>query len=343
MALVRDPAFLGGEVQRTRLLGVAVDVALEHGLRREFMGRVVARAGVSREVLEGALGSREECFVLVFDAAVDRVAGVVLPAFEQVEGWRERIRGALAALLEYLDYEPGVARLLIVDALAAGPEVLERRREVLDVVGAALDQGRLEVKRGQEPPPLTAEGVLGAVLSVLHARLSEEDGAGSLYELVNPLTSLVVLPYLGPAAAAKELKRSVPPARLVCPKPPRDPLQELGMRATNRTLQVLAAVASQPGRSNREIADGAGITDEGQISRLLARLAGLGLIENSGQGQVKGMPNAWRLTEEGSKVEQALRERVKYPARGSSRSATRRGTTPTLRDPGDPGDGPRDA
>ena len=257
-------------MQCAQLLAAAVDVALEHGLRREFMGRVAARADVSREVLERALGGREECFVAVFDAAVDRVAAVVLPAFGQGEGWCERIRGALMALLEYLDYEPGIARLLVVDALSAGPGVLERRREVLGVLGTALDQGRLEVKRGQEPPPLTAEGVLGAVLSVLHARLSEEEGTGSLYELVNPLTSLVVLPYLGPAAAAKEMTRPVEPAKLVRPEPPRDRLQELGIRATNRTLQVLAAVASQPGRSNREAADGAGITDEGR-SRAYSR------------------------------------------------------------------------
>jgi AcrR family transcriptional regulator/DNA-binding MarR family transcriptional regulator len=282
---------------------------LEHGLRREFVGRVAARGGVPRDVLEHVFGGREECFVAVFDGVVDRVAEVVLPAFEQSEEWRERVRGALSALLEYLDFEPGVARLLVVDALNAGPGVLKHRREVLDVLSAALDQGRLEAKRGQEPPPLTAEGVLGALLSVLHARLSEQ-GTGSLYELVNPLMSLVVLPYLGPAAAAKELRRAVPPAGLVRPEPPRDPLQEHGMRATRRTLRVLDAVASQPGGSNREIADSAGITDEGQISRLLARLQGLGLIENSGQGQVKGMPNAWQLTEQGTEVEQAIRERV---------------------------------
>jgi AcrR family transcriptional regulator/DNA-binding MarR family transcriptional regulator len=319
MALVRDPAFLDGEVRRRRLLGVAVDVALEHGLRREFMGRVAARAGVSREMLESALGSREECFVLVFEAVVDRVGSVVLPAFEDGGGWQERIRGALTALLEYLDYEPGIARLLIVDALNAGPEVLERRRDVLGVLAGALDRGRLEVKRGQEPPPLTAEGVLGALLSVLHARLSEQ-GTGSLYELVSPLMGLVVLPYLGPAAAAKELRRAVPPARLVRPAPLRDPLQELGMRATSRTLQVLDAVASKPGGSNREVADHAGITDEGQISRLLARLQSLGLVENSGQGRVKGMPNAWRLTDEGVEVEQAIRERVVDPGRAPRRA-----------------------
>jgi hypothetical protein len=58
-----------------------------------------------------------------------------------------------------------------------------------------------------------------------------------------------------------------------------DPLRRLGMRLTCRTVRVLLAVADTPGGSNRQVADGSGIGDQGQISKLLARLHGLGLIE----------------------------------------------------------------
>ena len=36
---------------------------------------------------------------------------VCLPAFEQAEGWVERVRAGLRALLEFLDDEPGLGRL----------------------------------------------------------------------------------------------------------------------------------------------------------------------------------------------------------------------------------------
>jgi hypothetical protein len=49
-----------------------------------------------------------------------------------------------------------------------------------------------------------------------------------------------------------------------------------------RSARVLAVIAAQPGASNREVADGAEVSDEGQISRLLARLKNLGLIHNPG-------------------------------------------------------------
>jgi hypothetical protein len=47
--------------------------------------------------------------------------------------------------------------------------------------------------------------------------------------------------------------------------------------------------------------------DQGQISKLLARLEGLGLIANVGDGHVKGAANAWCLTERGEQVEHSLR------------------------------------
>jgi len=72
---------------------------------------------------------------------------------------------------------------------------------------------------------------------------------------------------------------------------------------------VLAAIAQHPGASNREIAEVAGVTDQGQISKLLSRLAGLDLIENHGYGQEKGAANAWRLTARGTQVVKATRPR----------------------------------
>ncbi len=77
-------------------------------------------------------------------------------------------------------------------------------------------------------------------------------------------------------------------------------------RLTARTQIVLAAVAEHPGASNRRVADLAGIRDQGQISKLLRRLEGHGLLQNSG-GATAGVPNAWRLTSPGEEVLSACR------------------------------------
>lgn len=54
--------------------------------------------------------------------------------------------------------------------------------------------------------------------------------------------------------------------------------------------------------SNREVADAAGVHDQGQISKLLARLERLGLLHNNGDGQPRGEPNAWALTNRGKEI-----------------------------------------
>ena len=78
------------------------------------------------------------------------------------------------------------------------------------------------------------------------------------------------------------------------------------MRLTYRTARVLEVVAEYPGASNRLIAEHAEIADQGQVSKLLARLERLGLMRNTGEGHAKGEPNAWRLTALGESVASRL-------------------------------------
>ncbi len=86
-----------------------------------------------------------------------------------------------------------------------------------------------------------------------------------------------------------------------------DPLAGIPMRLTYRTVRVLETIAEQPGVSNRGVGEQAGVSDQGQISKLLARLERLGLASNTGEGHLKGEPNAWTLTPTGRRVAQTIR------------------------------------
>jgi DNA-binding MarR family transcriptional regulator len=79
---------------------------------------------------------------------------------------------------------------------------------------------------------------------------------------------------------------------------------------TYRTVQVLRTIAELPAGSNREVAERAGIVDQGQISKILTRLEYQGLVVNrGGSGTARGTPNAWWLTERGEQLERELRDR----------------------------------
>jgi hypothetical protein len=200
----------------------------------------------------------------------------------------------------------------VVEALGAGDRALERRAECLAALIAAVDAGRAEISRAKQPPPMTAEGVVGAVFSIVHARILARDSAGGrgvapLSSLLGELMAVIVLPYLGSARAQQELSKPAPTPPPNKSRPRRDPLEGLDMRLTYRTVRVLMGIAGHPGASNRTVAEASGISDQGQISKLLARLESLGLAHNTGRGHPKGAPNAWQLTARGHEVEGAIR------------------------------------
>jgi AcrR family transcriptional regulator len=298
------------EIQRARMIAATIDVVSERGRSDATVADVVSCSGVSRRTFYEVFEDFEDCFLAALDQSIARASEYVRGAYEPSAKWHVRIRAALIAVLEFLEDEPSMGRLCVLETLGAGRKVHERRHRALDPVIAAVEQGRGESRSATALPPLTGEGVVGGVLSVLHARLLPRAGTSErdtdLLELTGPLMGMIALPYLGPAAAHRESSRALPKRRKRALPASKDPLRDLQMRLTYRTVRVLLAISASPGASNREVGAGAGIEDQGQISKLLSRLERLGLIENSGAGQVRGAPNAWTLTKKGFEVERLV-------------------------------------
>ncbi len=306
-------------MQRSRLLGGAVAAVEELGWSRVTTASIVSRARVSRRTFYDLFSDREDCLLEVLRDTTGRIASELDTASLDGLSWRERVRTGLWIVLSFFDREPELARLCVVGSARGGRRVLEWREEVLARLTVIVDEGRFEGERAAGVPSLTAEGLVGAVLTILSRRLSISQ-RGPLSDLVGDLMGMIVLPYLGPAAARSERMRLVPtpPAAasvtggLSCLLVPRayrageDPLRDVPMRLTYRTALVLERVAQNPGASNRVIGERAEVYDQGQISKLLGRLERLGLLANTGEGHSKGEPNAWCLTVLGERVVQHL-------------------------------------
>jgi AcrR family transcriptional regulator len=301
-----------GELQRARILAATVELVRERGVGRVTVAHVVARSGVSRRTFYELFEDRDACFLAALDYALEQLAGRVTPAYSGAHaGWRERIRAGLAAMLEAIDEQPALGALCFVDALAGGSDALERRGQIVDALVDIVHEGRGEVKGQRKPTRLVAEGVFGAVFAVIHGRLLARDPE-PLQKLLNPLMAMIVLPYLGSREAERELTRKTPRARRVTRREvPADPLRDLDMRLTYRTVRVLLAIAELGAQgadpSSREVADASGVADQGQMSKLLWRLEHLGLIANGVYRPGRGEPNAWALTAKGREVERAIR------------------------------------
>jgi AcrR family transcriptional regulator len=293
------------EVERTRILEAMAEAMAESGSGGVGVkvADVIARAGGSSAAFHEEFDDREACLLAAFELGVSRAGRGMAAAYDAELRWLDAIKAGLAALLRFLADEPALGRLLVVYSTAGGEQVLRRRAEVLEALAAVVDRGRREIPPSrQQPAAVTGEGVVGAVLAIIHNRLlADEPEAGM--ELFGSLVGVIVLPYLGAGVARREQLRPAPRMRGAADAA----LGGAGTRShnggvtrlTDRTTRVLSAIADYPGGSNREIADRAGIVDQGQISKLLGRLQARELVVNGGEGRTRGAPNSWRLTEGG--------------------------------------------
>jgi IclR helix-turn-helix domain len=232
-----------------------------------------------------------------FEESLARLCEVVEQAATRQRSWLSRVRAGLVAFLAFFDDEPAWGRVLVREA-PVSPDALALlcRTRLSGVVSGLLDDGAPHALGELTPDPqLTSELIAGGLVDVVRGCVlegAEEESERRLVELAPELMAFIVRPYLGQAAASAELSGTPVP------------LEERGaggrrLYATRRTKLVLRAIAAAPRSSNREVAQAAGLVDEGQTSKLLRRLAERGLVENVGFGQQGGRSNAWLLTARG--------------------------------------------
>ena len=272
---------------------------------------MATRAGVTESEFREVFPSFEECYRTAYMQGVNRLSSAIAAAAGRQDGWLERVRSGLVALLGFFDDHPSPARLLVLEAPLSPDLTFACRQQLHDVLARMLDNSEYARISADSPlltAALTSELIVGGVFSVIRSTMLENAG-GKLVELAPSLMAFIVAPYLGQGAARAELEgspygrgsTSVAEHRASRARAISD-AAELPVRATHRTTLVLRAIAQTPYLNNREIAKAAGLVDEGQTSKLLTRLERRGVIENVGIGASRGEPNAWLLTAVGRRT-----------------------------------------
>ena len=289
-------------VQRARLMSAAIANVETHGLRKLTVARIVTDARVSRKAFYELFTDAEDCLGAAIAQTLAEAERQAREAYKRGRGWREGMRAAVASLLGFAEAHRGLARICLIDTLAGGPTLAQLRSGAIERAARAIAEGA-RTRGGRAQPPLIALAVAGGAAELAQSRLGAGERA-PLGELSATIMSVIVMPYLGAAAAREELR--TPLAAATVPRGRPDPLPAFQIRLTYRTLRVLGAIAAQPGASNRRVAEAAGIGDDAQVSKLLKRLAERGLIENTLPAP-RGKPNAWRLTRLGASLHRAAR------------------------------------
>jgi AcrR family transcriptional regulator len=194
------------EEQHAMLLRAAQRVVCERGADALTIKSVCAEADASQSAFHATFAGRTDCLLAVFDESIEIARTVMMRACRSGDDWVDGVRRALSELLDLMDRHQRLARLVIVDSLAGDAPMLVRRSRLIEELAAALQSGSPAIAVDSLPAPFGADAVVGGIVSIIHARLLEYP-TPSLLDLAQPLMGVIVLPYLGVAAARGELSR----------------------------------------------------------------------------------------------------------------------------------------
>ncbi len=193
--------------QRERLIAGIAEAIAEQGYSGTTIAHITRAAAVSRRTFYEHFSSKDECFVAAYDTVMKELRERVSTAFEETEDWPHAIKAGIDAMLRFLAAEPNLARLCMVEALVAGPAVVERYDAAIQSFVPYFQEGR----EGRPKEVLdrlsatTEEALVGGMVSLISRRII----AGKTEELEDLLPDLVeftLTPYLGSAEAAEIAK-----------------------------------------------------------------------------------------------------------------------------------------
>jgi len=190
--------------QYERLIAGLAEAVAENGYAGTTIAHITRHAAVSRRTFYEHFNSKDECFVAAYDSVMTELRRRVEEAFDQEEEWPQAVKAGIAAMLEFLASEPHLARLSMVEALVAGPVVVERYDAAIQSLVPFFQAGRegrsTEVLEGLSPT--TEEALVGGMVSLISRRVFA-DRSGELEALLPDLVEFALTPYLGSGEAAK--------------------------------------------------------------------------------------------------------------------------------------------
>jgi AcrR family transcriptional regulator len=190
--------------QRERLIAGLAEAIAEKGYGGTTIADITRHAAVSRRTFYEHFDGKDECFIAAFDTVTEQLRERVDAAYKAEDEWPAAARAGIAAMLSFLASEPNLARLAIVEALVAGPVVVERYDAAVETFLPYLKAGR----EGRSKAVLarlsdsTEEALVGGMVSLVARRIVAGQ-TDELEELLPDLVEFTLAPYVGNDAAAR--------------------------------------------------------------------------------------------------------------------------------------------
>ena len=194
------------ESRRDRILTAMIRVVGRKGYDATAVADVIEEAGTSRTTFYKHFEDKHGCFLAAYDRMVEGVFATVVAECEGEQPWLPRVRKGLVSLVEIFSRDPELARTALVEVAAAGAEARQRHWDAVSRLTAYLDTGR-RLDGGEELPEHISTMAVGAVSGLIFDELV----AGRTEQLPGLMPDLLfamLVPYIGPTAAAEEMRRA---------------------------------------------------------------------------------------------------------------------------------------
>lgn len=194
------------ESRRDLILAAMIRVVGAKGYKATSVADVIEEAGTSRTTFYKHFDDKHECFLAAYERLVERVFGQVVANCDGEQPWLERMRTGLATIVDLFAVDPTLARTAVVEVAAAGADARQLHWNAVARFTEFLDAGR-ELAEGRELPDNIALMSAGAVSGLIF----DEVLAGRAERLPAMLPDLLfamLVPYIGPRAAADEMRRA---------------------------------------------------------------------------------------------------------------------------------------
>jgi AcrR family transcriptional regulator len=193
--------------QRERLLAAVVRVTAANGYESTSVADILEEAGVGRESFYELFEDKKDCLLAARAILIEDLGTTVATAYAGPGTWADRIRDALAAMLDWLAADPAAARVVFVELAAIGAD----SRELFRADFARFTKLMADGLERPEPVPGLPRAT-GLAVGAALARVYEEvvrDRTTELPLLLPELTYELLVPFVGEEAAAAEERRAV--------------------------------------------------------------------------------------------------------------------------------------
>jgi AcrR family transcriptional regulator len=186
--------------QRRRIIAAMVAGCAEKTYAATTIGDVVAGAHISRTTFYREFEDKRACFDAAIEYSIEEAWAVAATAPEPEDTAAQAVRRSTAAVLDLFAARPELAHLMVGEAVAVEPAVIERYR---DLIVPAIR--RLWSEEDDGATHLDPWLAFGRAQLLIFDRVTAEE-AERLPDLLPELVYLTVAPFAGHDAALEEAR-----------------------------------------------------------------------------------------------------------------------------------------